>query len=227
MRSHDFGVVEQWRHGYDRQAAGWIGGSTRMNHLAHALLADPGGIEFALGSALGDFTHGPPDPAWPRARQAGLRFHRAIDHYTDRHPEVIAARRLFEPPMRRYAGIILDVWFDHLLVHGWDRYVPDEALAQFSGRWLALLDSRGAELPDPLRAFLAWMHGHGLPAMYGDPSTLESVFRALARRLSHPSPIADALPTLQARADGLQARFDAFFPELLLHAGALRRGVLA
>ncbi|MGH8113592.1 MAG: ACP phosphodiesterase, partial [Rhodanobacteraceae bacterium] len=108
-----------------------------MNHLAHALLADAGGTEFALGSALGDFTHGHPDPAWPAARQAGLRFHRAIDQFTDRHPEVVAARRLFQPPMRRYAGIVLDVWFDHLLVNGWDRFAADESAAHFSQRWLA------------------------------------------------------------------------------------------
>ena len=92
-----------------------------MNHLAHALLADAGGIEFALGSAMGDFVRGRPDPAWPLARQAGLRFHRAIDAFTDAHPEVVAARNQFTPPMRRYAGIVLDVWFDHLLVLKWDR----------------------------------------------------------------------------------------------------------
>lgn len=197
-----------------------------MNHLAHALLAEPGGIEFALGSAQGDFVHGSPDPAWPPARQAGLRFHRAIDHFTDSHPEVVAARRCFQPPMRRYAGIILDVWFDHSLVRRWDRYAT-EPLAGFSRRWLALLDARAAELPESLRAFLAWMHAHGLPAGYGDDATLDVVFHALATRLSRPSPIADALPALRTHAAALQARFDAFFPQLATYASRLRSRLLA
>jgi len=198
-----------------------------MNHLAHALLADAGGIEFALGSALGDFVHGRPDPAWPVARRAGLRFHRAIDGYTDTHPEVVAARNLFVPPMRRYAGIVLDVWFDHLLVLDWDRYPSGESLAGFSQHWLALLDARVAELPPPFQAFLAWMHAHGLPAGYGDEATLDAVFGALARRLSRPSPIAAALPPLHTRSATLQRHFDAFFPELVGYARDLRERLLA
>ena len=199
-----------------------------MNHLAHALLADAGGVEFALGSAQGDFVHGPPpDPDWPRARQAGLRFHRAIDRYTDAHPAVVAARNTFAPPLRRYSGIMLDVWFDHLLVREWHRFRAEEPLPIFSRRWLALLDARATELPDSLRGFLAWMHAHGLPAAYGDAATLDVVFHALARRLSRPSPIGAALPALIERADVLQHCFDAFFPELVVHARDLRHVLLA
>ncbi|HEX5353193.1 MAG TPA: ACP phosphodiesterase [Rhodanobacteraceae bacterium] len=198
-----------------------------MNHLAHALLSDPGGAEFALGSALGDFIHGFPDPTWTAARRAGLRFHRAIDRHTDSHPQLMAARKLFASPMRRYAGIVLDVWFDHLLVQDWSHYSADESLPDFSQRWLALLDARAPELPDSLRAFLQWMHAHGLPAGYGDDTTLDVVFHALAQRLSRPSPIGDAMSVLKANADALQSHFDAFFPDLVAHARTLRRDLLA
>lgn len=198
-----------------------------MNHLAHALLADAGGVEFALGSAHGDFVHGPPDSAWPHARRAGLRFHRAIDRFTDAHPEVVAARNAFEPPLRRYAGIVLDIWFDHLLVRGWHCFCTEESLPAFSQRWLGLLDARAPELAEPLRAFLAWMHAHDLPAAYGDEATLDVVFHALARRLSRPSPVGEALPALLERSEVLQRRFDAFFPELMAHARDLRRALLA
>lgn len=196
-----------------------------MNHLAHALLADPGGAEFALGSALGDFTHGHPDPAWPAARQAGLRFHRAIDGFTDTHPEVSAARNGFDPPLRRYAGILLDVWFDHLLVRNWDAWC-DEPLPDFSRRWLDLLDSREQELPVAFRRFLAWMHAHGLPIGYGDDATIDVVLHGLAARLSRPSPIATALPDLMARTGPLRRHFEAFFPELVRYACGLRGTLL-
>ena len=198
-----------------------------MNHLAHALLADAAGVEFALGSAQGDFVHGRPNPAWPEARQAGLRFHRAIDRFTDAHPAVVAARNGFEPPLRRYAGIILDVWFDHLLVREWSRYRAEESLPAFSRRWLALLDAHAAELPESLRGFLAWMHAHDLPEAYGDEAALDAVFHALALRLSRPSPVGDALPALRDHAEVIQRHFDAFFPELVVHARDLRRALLA
>lgn len=193
-----------------------------MNHLAHALLADPGSPEFALGSALGDFWHGHPDAAWTPARRSGLRLHRAVDHFTDAHPEVVAARRCFAPPLRRYAGIMLDVWFDHLLVRAWPRFDTAESLAAFSQRWLHLLDAHAAELPEALQRFLAWMHAHALPVAYGDDATLDTVFHAMARRLSRPSPLGAALPALQAHAPALQQHFDAFFPQLLDYARAWR-----
>ena len=62
-----------------------------MNHLAHALLAgDDEGLR--LGGLMGDFVHGQPDPALPERVIAGIRLHRAIDVYTDSHPEVAQAR---------------------------------------------------------------------------------------------------------------------------------------
>jgi acyl carrier protein phosphodiesterase len=192
-----------------------------VNHLAHALLADPGGPEFAVGSSMGDFVHGPPDAAWPLARKAGVRFHRAIDHFTDAHPEVVAARRLFEPPLRRYAGILLDVWFDHLLVHAWRRF-DAEPLAAFAQRWLALLDRHAPDLPAAERRFMGYMHAHDLPVAYGDATTIADVLHGLSNRLSRPSPIADALPAIEARADAIARHFDAFFPDLVDHARTLR-----
>ncbi|HEX7348754.1 MAG TPA: ACP phosphodiesterase [Rhodanobacteraceae bacterium] len=197
-----------------------------MNHLAHALLADTGDAEFALGSALGDFVHGPPDRAWPAARRAGLRFHRAIDHFTDAHPEVVAARRVFAPPMRRYAGIVLDVWFDYLLIRDWQHYVHTESVSAFATRWLALLDAHVVDLPAPYRRFLAYMHAHALPAAYGDPATLSAVFGGLAKRLSHPWPAGAALPALEAHAAALQPHFDRFFPEIVAYATRLRSGAM-
>ncbi|HJP99213.1 MAG TPA: acyl carrier protein phosphodiesterase, partial [Rhodanobacteraceae bacterium] len=127
---------------------------------------------------------------------------------------------------RRYAGILLDVWFDHLLVLGWDRIVADEPLDAFSQRWLALLEGRACELPASLRAFIRWMQVHGLPAAYGEEPMLAAVFHGLSRRLSRPSPVADALPALHAHADALQQHFDAFFPDLVAHAHESRRDLL-
>lgn len=197
-----------------------------MNHLAHALLADGRGDAFALGSAVGDFVHGRPDPAWPAAQQAGLRFHRSIDRYTDSHPAVVAARREFDPPLRRYAGIALDIWFDHLLARDWQRLAPlcghAESLDDFTQRWLALLDAHATELPGGLRRFLAYMDAHGLPAAYADTTMIDEVLHGVAARLSRPSPLGDMLPALSAHAAGLQRHFEAFYPDLVAFARGVR-----
>jgi acyl carrier protein phosphodiesterase len=88
---------------------------SRVNHLAHALLAGPND-DVLLGSLLGDFWRGAPDPGWPEGVRAGVVLHRKIDVYTDSHPLVAAARSHFGTPWRRYAGILIDIYFDHVLV---------------------------------------------------------------------------------------------------------------
>src|SRR5699024_8931556 len=103
-----------------------------MNFLAHALLAgdDP---DLEVGGILGDFVRGRPDPTLPAGLRRGIALHRAVDAFTDRHPDVAAARRLFDPPWRRYAGIMLDVWFDHCLARDFGRW-SDWPLEVFSVR---------------------------------------------------------------------------------------------
>ncbi|MEI7036813.1 ACP phosphodiesterase [Fulvimonas yonginensis] len=183
-----------------------------MNHLAHAVLAgDDEGRR--LGGVLGDFVRGTPDPAWPAAVREGIALHRAVDGYTDRHAEVAAARALFPPPYRRYAGIALDVWFDHCLARDFARWsaVP---LAPYSSGLRGLLDRHQALLPPAARRFARYMHAHDLPAGYADPAAIGRALAGIGQRLRRDNPLDRMLPLLQALDGPLQQRFEAFFPQL-------------
>ena len=183
-----------------------------MNVLAHALLASPN-AEVMLGSVIGDFVRGRIDPALPPNVRAGIALHRAIDGYTDTHAEVAAARRLFAPPFRRYAGILLDVWFDHLLARQWARFGEGD-LDDFSARVRALLDVNAGLVPERMRAFAAYLRANALPAAYRHTAMIGNVLHGMSHRLSRANPLADALPVLVALHAPLQQRFEAFFPDL-------------
>ncbi|HKE46910.1 MAG TPA: ACP phosphodiesterase [Rhodanobacteraceae bacterium] len=195
-----------------------------MNLLAHALLAGPD-ADLLLGSLIGDFVRGRIDPALPPGVRAGVALHRAIDAYTDAHPEITAARTLFAPPFRRYAGILLDMWFDHLLARQWSRYGEGD-LDEFSDNVRALLAASAPRVPERMRGFVAYLEAHGLPAAYRHTTVIGDALRGMSHRLSRPNPLAEALPVLVALHAPLQERFDAFFPELGNFA-ALERGRLA
>lgn len=184
-----------------------------MNHLAHALLA--GDDEWLqLGGMLGDFVHGQPDPQQlPPRVIAGVRLHRAIDVYTDAHPEVLAAKALLPPPYRRYAGILLDMWFDHCLARDFPRWSA-QPLDERSAALRALLHRHDALLPPELRRFRGYMEAHGLPAGYADRAVLGRALAGIGQRLSRANPLDSALPVLVQREVALQERFDAFFPQL-------------
>lgn len=184
-----------------------------MNHLAHTLLAgDDEGLQ--LGGMLGDFVHGQPDPVLLPARViAGIRLHRAIDIYTDSHPAVLAAKASMLPPYRRYAGILLDMWFDHCLARDFSRWNA-QPLDVYSDALRSLLWRHDGLLPPALRRFRGYMDAHELPAGYADPAVLGHALAGIGQRLSRANPLDSALPVLVAREAALQECFEVFFPQL-------------
>jgi acyl carrier protein phosphodiesterase len=146
-----------------------------------------------------------------------LRLHRAIDVFTDAHAEVVALRAHFEPPYRRFAGIIIDVWFDHLLARDFARW-SDTPLTLFSERVNEVLKRHDHELPEALRRFAAYMRAHGLPRGYADRTVLARVFGGMSARFSRSNPLASALEETARLEPILGAAFSAFFPQLLRFA---------
>lgn len=191
-----------------------------MNLLAHALLAGADD-DVRFGSLVGDFVHGTIDPALAAGVRAGIALHRRVDAYTDAHPRLADARARFAPPFRRYAGILLDVWFDHLLAHDWAHW-SDVPLAAYSRDVLALLERRADEMPPRMRRFVDYLRRNDLPARYRERAMIADVFRGLSQRLSRENPLARALPVVEAQADALEGDFAVFFPDLLAHAGRER-----
>jgi len=191
-----------------------------VNHLAHALLAAPD-ADLMVGSLIGDFVRGAIDPALPPGVQAGVALHRAIDGYADAHVQVVAARALIAPPLRRYAGVLLDIWFDHLLARGWATHGTG-SLADFSRGVRTLLDANADLLPVRMHGFVAYMHANDLPAAYGDTAMIARVLHGVSQRFSRENPVAGALPVLLSLEVPLARHFDAFFPELQAFASEQR-----
>jgi acyl carrier protein phosphodiesterase len=195
-----------------------------MNHLAHAFLAGADD-QVLLGGLLGDFWHGAPDPQWPAAIRAGVVLHRKIDVYTDSHAEVAAARASFAPPLRRYAGILLDVYFDHVLAADWPRQ-GREPLADLSARVEVLLRDNRRWLPPQLNRFADYFHQAGLFGSYAERDTIERVLAGIGMRLKRANPLATAGAALWQRDFELRAAFSRFFPELVAFATLKREALL-
>lgn len=195
-----------------------------MNVLAHALLAGDDAA-LRLGGTMGDFVRGTPGDHLPPRVRDGIYLHRAIDSFTDRHEEVRAARERMPAPFRRYAGILLDMWFDHCLARDFARW-SDVPLETYSTRLRQELHEADALLPDHLKRFLGYMDAHDLPAGYRDAAAIGKALRGISPRLSRANPVADAMPLLLAEDDALKGTFERFFPELRAFAAnwVLERG---
>jgi len=196
-----------------------------MNYLAHLLLADLGD-EALLGALLGDFVAGSAFEAWPTVVQREILIHRRIDGFTDRHPQVLALKTNFPQGQRRYAGILIDVYFDHLLARDWSRHA-DEPLPQFSQRVYAVLADAAAELPPRLAAIRPLMASGDWLGSYRQRDNVDRAVTRIARRLSRGSEgLIACLPTLREHEAEAEACFEAFFPELRAFVSETRRALL-
>ena len=118
-----------------------------MNYLAHILIAHETDTHI-VGNFMGDFVKGSDLSGFAPDIIQAIRLHRAVDSYTDSHSQVRELAQSFPTNIRRYAGICLDVYFDHLLIKHWQSLTCisfDKLLLDFYSQ----LDS--VELPDSNR----------------------------------------------------------------------------
>lgn len=112
-----------------------------MNHFAHLVLAQAT-VESTVGNLLGDFARGLDQQQLTPGIMAGLLNHRAVDRFTDNHPLVQEMKLGFNSQRRRFAGIALDIYFDHLLIQHWDRFDKRSLAGLIAGFYQRMTEGR-------------------------------------------------------------------------------------
>ncbi|WP_404440208.1 ACP phosphodiesterase [Stutzerimonas chloritidismutans] len=186
-----------------------------MNYLAHLHLggSQPGAL---LGSLYGDFVKGTLQGHWPADIEAGIRLHRQIDAFTDSHPLVLQAKQRFPSERRRYAGILVDLFFDHCLAASWTDYA-DEPLSDFTARVYRVLREEPA-LPGKLALIAPHMAVQDWLGSYQEFAVMERVVTGMSRRLSRPEGLIGGAAELERLYVPLQQDFQAFYPQLQIFA---------
>jgi len=154
-----------------------------VNWLAHFVLSPPDD-HVRLGNWLADVLTRSETAAVRDPRiLAGLELHRRIDTLTDRHPAVLGARTRLPAGVRRYAGVVLDVAWDHFLSLDFERLAGRD-LDGFVGeihdglvRTRTWMPSAVAEVSDRMIAE-EWLLCYTTPAGY------ELTLRRISNRLS-------------------------------------------
>jgi acyl carrier protein phosphodiesterase len=188
-----------------------------MNFLAHLYLSgnDP---EITIGNFIGDFVKGKQlDNRFSKGVQMGIELHRHIDSFTDSHDIVGFSKKRLWPKYRHYAGVIVDIYYDHFLAKQWDLY-HSELLPDFADKCYALLQSNVDSLPEEVKFMLPYMIKGNWLVNY---SRLEGIHRALsgmARRTTFVSKMEEAVQDLEKDYKSYNNEFDEFFPSLVKHA---------
>ncbi|TZF90974.1 ACP phosphodiesterase [Cognatilysobacter lacus] len=199
-----------------------------MNWLAHLYLARYSD-EALLGALLGDFALGSSGlERFGRVEHREILLHRRIDRFTDTHPVVTALREAFPEGRRRYAGIVLDVHFDHLLASQWSRWTASDAdavsLDAFTSRVYTMLDTRVDDLPPRLHAIAPAMAARDWLGSYRERASVDRAVTRMATRLSRKGDrLIACLDDLERIESVASAGFEKFFPALVEFVDAQRR----
>ena len=184
-----------------------------MNFLAHLCLAN-GNSGLMMGGLIGDFVRGwHAVRAYPEPIRQGIVLHRYIDKMTDRSPVVKHLRPQFSREFRRYAGIVIDLAFDHELAVNWWRYMPG-SVERFDVKVRDLLSANAEWVPDKLTRFMSYADQHGLFSAYRQETVVLQALAGIGTRLSRPNPLHRVDEIWPALAPQFKLAFRQFFPQI-------------
>jgi acyl carrier protein phosphodiesterase len=186
-----------------------------MNHLAHLFLS--GDDEHLLaGNFMGDSVKGRDFSMYPAGIAAGIRLHRNIDAFTDSHPVVVESKKRLRPHFLKYAPVVADMYYDHLLAAGWSDF-SNETLPAYTTRMYNVLARHSPLMPERTQRFLHYMIAHDWLVGYATPVGLHAVLCGMARRARFDSGMERAAAFLEKHYDAFELDFNRFFPDLQRH----------
>lgn len=181
-----------------------------VNFLVHLHLSDAAQLPLS-GAILGDLVRGRLEGRFPAALEQSIRLHRRIDVVTDAHPLTHAARARFPAERRRYAGIVLDLLYDHCMALDWPR---EDTLAAFAHQAAAgVADDHEAwrltdQTPPSRERF------ERLLSSYREPIGIDQSLTRIATRLRNPELLLAAADRWQAHIPLLRQEFPALLLDL-------------
>lgn len=176
-----------------------------MNFLAHALLAgdDPALI---VGGVVGDWIKGVLPGALPPDLARGVALHRAIDAHAETHHAFCLSRTRISPARRRYAGVLVDMYYDHLLARDWTQHHA-QPLSAFCRDIYLHIEYRMRDLPEAAHPALSMMAREDWLSSYANVEGIADVLARMSHRARQPNPLQGGEAELLHDTAGFEADF--------------------
>ncbi len=185
-----------------------------MNYLAHIFLSDniP---QRQVGNFIGDFVKGNQYENFPKEIRRGILLHRQIDSFTDSHTVVKETISTLRNTFGRYSGIVVDIYFDHLLATNFTLYSEKQSLNRLSLQFYYAATIYYRQLPPRVKSFIwHFISTHRL----GKYASLDGLKESLQIMERHKTPAISpdlAIAFLQDNYTELSEKFNLFFPDLI------------
>lgn len=182
-----------------------------MNYLAHAYFSkDDEGL--LIGNFIADHLRGNNFDHLNENVKAGIKLHRQIDTFTDAHPSFKKSKRLFYNGFERYAGVLVDLYFDHLLARDFELHHPT-SLPDFAQQVYSVYQNNSNILPMHSNRFLSYVLQNNIYVAYGKEEGIERVLYHLSHRIKHGIMLNESITLYKSSENELSEHFQTFITD--------------
>jgi len=189
-----------------------------MNYLAHSFLTFSDGQ--IVGQFLEDFIRNKDRFSFPKEIQDGITLHRAIDTFTDAHPALHEAKKVFSPLVRLYSGAFVDVSMDHFVARDMSLHSL-QGWKEHSLRVYRVLNENEKWLPENFKRMLVKMEHDDWLYNYREDWGIKFSIQNVLNKAKYLDKDLHVFELFLQNKEILQECYDAFFPDLLAHAQAI------
>ena len=154
-----------------------------MNFLAHIYLSGNNDL-IKIGNFMADSIHGKRYLEYSGDLQKGILLHRYIDTFTDAHPIYRKSKHRFHEKYGHYAGVIMDIVYDHFLAKNWNSYFNDN-LEVYAANFYSLMQRNFDLLTPKTQNLLPYMIEQNWLVQYASLEGLEVILFQIDYRNKH------------------------------------------
>jgi acyl carrier protein phosphodiesterase len=184
-----------------------------MNFLAHIYLSGDNDL-IKIGNFMADGIRGKQFEDFPTEIKKGILLHRAIDTYTDAHPIFRQSTKRLHSNYHHYAGVIVDVFYDHFLAKNWHLYC-DEKLEEFVYRFYKSLHDNQVALTLKTQNLMPYMIKQNWLVSYRSIDGIKQILTQMDHRTKNESKMRFATNELSEFYFEFENEFTPFFKDLI------------
>lgn len=183
-----------------------------MNYLAHAYLSKEN-EGLLIGNFIADHLRGNKFDHFSEDIRQGIALHRQIDTFTDTHSAFKRSKRIFYNGFEKYSGVLVDIYFDHLLASDFSRYYH-KTLSEFTEQVYTIYQKNIHLLPETSNKFLGYVLQNNIYNAYGKIEGIEKVLFHLSHRIKHGNMLNESIHLFKENKNELTTNFKEFMIDL-------------
>lgn len=186
-----------------------------MNFLAHIYLSGNNDL-MKIGNFMADGIRGRDYEAYPEDIQKGILLHREIDTFTDSHPTFRQGTKRLHEQYHHYAGVVLDVFYDHFLAKNWQRY-SEVGLEEYAANFYRSMEENPDFLSDKAKKLLPVMKQYNWLASYATVDGISRILTQMDLRTGNQSNMRFSRTELVQYYTEFETEFTSFFEDIREH----------